>query len=102
MPPGRLLSSSTRCQFFRRKAHTPQGAEKCFPLWNFAPFLCFLICGEHGQEGREPLIYLHVRSLRRATGAFSYLIINVLNQMVPGTVTSVTPNESAQQPLWQD
>lgn len=25
-------------------------------------------------------------------GAFSYLIINVLNQMVPDTLTSVTPN----------
>lgn len=25
-------------------------------------------------------------------GAFSYLIFNALNQMVPGTLTSVTPN----------
>ena len=42
------------CQFIGCKAHTPQWAKKCFPLWNFAPFLCLLICREHGQEGREP------------------------------------------------
>lgn len=43
------------------------------------------------REG-NPLIYLHVLLLGRGTGAFSYLIINVLNRMVLDTLTSVTPN----------
>lgn len=53
---------------------------------------CSFICREHSREGRNQLIYSQVCSSEGKPGAFSYLIINALNQMLSDMLTSVTLN----------
>lgn len=87
------LPSDPHAQFIRGKAHTLLRGGRHFST-SGTLFLSSTAsyAGSMAKREGNPLIYRHVLFLCRGTGAFSHLIINVLNRMVLGTLTSVTPN----------